>query len=65
MKQSHILPSSITVKCYAAQKSPLLYEIYDNKTGKLFSVMPMQKAFSFLTTFDYKWVVGSNGVWEV
>ncbi len=63
MKNPSILPKSITLKCSATLLSPLHYELFDNATGGLFSVLLLESTVSFLKLFNYRWVVGSNGVW--
>lgn len=65
MNHPSILPKSVTLRCSATLRSPLHYELYDNATGGLFSVMLLESAVEFLKLFDYQWVVGSDGVWEI
>ena len=65
MRNIDILPKSITLVYSCEQGQPLLCKLTDNSTGNVFSVLSLEKAASFLETFKYKWLTGSNGIWGI
>lgn len=65
MRNIDILPESITLAYSCEQGQPLLVKLTDNSTGGVFSVLTLEKTSSFLETFKYKWLTGSNGIWNM